>query len=384
MRFEFATATRILFGIGTLSEVGSLASEMGSRALIVTGRNPERASRLRALLHAEDINVTDYAVDGEPTVDTVRSGLEAARKSRCDIVIGFGGGSAIDVGKAIAALLTNRGDPLDYLEGIGDGKALACQSAPLIAIPTTGGTGAEVTRNAVLGSPEHRVKVSLRSPLMLPRLALIDPELSVGLPPAITAWTGLDALTQLVEPFLSNSANPMTDLYCRDGMVRVARSLRRAFELGDDLPAREDMALSALYSGMALANARLGAVHGFAGPLGGTVSAPHGALCARLLPAVMRMNVRALSEREPNSNALERYAEVARLVTGDTGATILDGLAWIDGLTRDLDTPSLSAHGLTVSDFATLIQNAAKSSSMQGNPVRLTEPEMREILHHAL
>jgi alcohol dehydrogenase class IV len=219
---------------------------------------------------------------------------------------------------------------------------------------------------------------------MLPRVALIDPELTIGLPPAITAMTGLDALTQLIEPFVSNRANPMTDLLCRDGIVRAARSLRRAYEFADDTEARHDMALAALYSGMALANARLGAVHGFAGPLGGMIRAPHGALCARLLPAVMASNVRALRERDPSGESLARYTEVARLLTANPDATIDDGQAWIEALCTALSVPPLGAYGLTMADLPLLMANASKASSMHGNPIRLTEREMEEILLRAL
>ena len=383
MRFEFATATRIIFGSGTLSEIGPLAAAMGRSALVVTGRNPDRAGMLLKLLTVEGIKTTTFSVQGEPTVGSVRSGTEAAHRCGCDLVIGFGGGSAIDAGKAIAALLRNGGDPLDYLEVIGAGKALTQPSASFIAIPTTAGTGSEVTRNAVLGSPEHRVKVSLRSPYMLPRLALIDPELTVRLPPEITAATGLDALTQLIEPFVSPRATPMTDPYCREGLVRIARSIRPAFEYGY-LRAREDMSLAALYGGLALANAGLGAVHGFAGPLGGMVDAPHGDLCAALLSAVMTGNVAALMERAPGGPALSRYGEIARILTGDPMATIDDGLAWIETLCGDLEIRRLSDRGLTEDDLPLLIRNAAKASSMQANPIRLTEVEMERIIRQAL
>ncbi len=384
MRFEFATAARIVFGRGMLSEIGPLAASMGSNTLVVTGRNPERARHLIDLLRASGLQTAAYAVGGEPSVATVRAGIEAARKSGCDLVIGIGGGSAIDAGKAVAALLANGGDPMDYLEGIGAGKSLTKPSAPFIAIPTTAGTGSEVTRNAVLGSPEHRVKVSLRSPFMLPRLALVDPELALGLPPAITGATGLDALTQLLEPFVSPRATPMTDPYCREGLARVARSLRRAFDRGDDISAREDMALAALYSGIALANAGLGAVHGFAGPLGGTLAAPHGALCAALLPSVITGNVTALRERDPGGRALARYYEAAQILTSDPQATIETGMAWITNLCRDLGIPALSDYGLTRDALPLLIQNAAKASSMQANPLKLTEIEMEHILLRAL
>jgi alcohol dehydrogenase class IV len=389
MRFEFATATRIMFGSGTLCQVGSMAAEMGSRALVVTGRIAARAAPLLNALAEAEITVVTYSVVGEPTVGVARLGTQQAREADCDLVIGFGGGSALDTGKAIAALLTNAGDPLDYLEIIGAGQPFTQPPMPYIAIPTTAGTGAEVTRNAVLLSPEHRVKVSLRSPLMLPRLAVVDPELTHTLPPAITASTGLDALAQVIEPYVSNRANPLTDALCREGMGRAARSLRRAYEHAhsqrdDGAAAREDMALVSLFGGLALANARLGAVHGFAGPMGGMFSAPHGAICGRLLPAVTAVNVRALQERLPNSEALHRYDEVARILTGDSSATADGGVKWVQELCDALQVPSLSDMGVTPDQFSALVEKARVSSSMQGNPIRLSSDEMHEILTRAL
>jgi alcohol dehydrogenase class IV len=383
-RFEFATATRIIFGAGTLREVGPLAAEMGNRALVVTGRTIERATPLLDALTAQGIETVAFSVAGEPTNEVARLGTQRARESDCDLVIGFGGGSVLDGGKAIAALLTNGGDPLDYLEVIGRGQPLSQPSAPYIAIPTTAGTGAEVTRNAVLASPEHQVKVSLRSPLMLPRLALVDPELTHSLPPEVTASTGLDALTQVMEPYVSNRANPLTDALCREGMRRAARSLHRAYEQSDDAAAREDMALTSLFGGLALANAKLGAVHGFAGPIGGMFPAPHGAVCARLLPHVMAVNVRALQERSPGSEALRRYDEIARILTGNEEATADDGVAWVQELCQALQVPSLASYGMTPADLTVVIEKASVASSMQGNPIQLTPDEMREILTQAL
>jgi len=382
--FEFATAARIIFGPGALVEIGPIAKEFGRRALIVTGGHPDRAGKLVSLLHEQGIETTTFSFAGEPTVESARSGVKAAHQCGSDLVIGFGGGSAIDTGKAIAALVRNGGDPLDYLEGIGTGRALTQPSAPYIAIPTTAGTGAEVTRNAVLGSPEHRVKVSLRSPHMLPRVALIDPELTFHLPPEITATTGMDALTQLIEAFVSNRANPMTDTLCRDGIQRAARSLRSAYLEGGNLEARTDMSLAALYSGIALANARLGAVHGIAGPLGGMITAPHGAICARLLPIVMAANLRAIQERDPGSSSFDRIKVVAQLLTGSQSASVEDGASFLENLCSDLFIPQLAYHGLTESDLPQLIANSLKSSSMQGNPIQLTHIEVEDIVHSAM
>jgi len=382
-RFEFATATRILFGPGTLNEVGGLAAEMGRRALVVTGRTPARAAPLLERLAAQGVEAVTYPVAGEPTVEVVRAGVALAREAGCDLVVGFGGGSALDTGKAIAILRTNGGDPLDYLEVIGRGQPLSWPALPCIAIPTTAGTGAEVTRNAVLASPEHGVKVSLRSPLMLPRLALVDPDLTLTLPPEVTASTGLDALTQVIEPYVSNRPNPLVDALCREGLLHAARSLRRAYEHGDDAAAREDVALASLCGGLALANARLGAVHGFAGPLGGMFAAPHGAICGLLLPHVVAVNVRALTERQPGSKALRRYDEVAQILTGDARATAADGVAWVQGLCDALRVPGLGAYGVTEADVPVLVEKSAVASSMQGNPIQLTREEMGEILRRA-
>jgi alcohol dehydrogenase class IV len=384
MRFEFATATRIVFGAGTLGQAAPAAAEMGSRVLLVTADAPDLEAPLLAQLEARRLPVTRLVASGEPTIDSVGQGVQTARDAGCDVVIGLGGGSAMDTGKAIAALLTNGGQPLDYLEVIGHGKPITQPSAPWIAVPTTAGTGAEVTRNAVLGAPAQRVKVSLRSPLMLARLAIVDPELTYGLPQSVTAFTGLDALTQVLEPYVCQAPNPLTDALCREGMMRAARSLRRAYESGHDAAAREDMAIASLFGGLALANAKLGAVHGLAGPLGGMYPAPHGATCAALLPHVIAANVAALTRRAGDHAALERYDEVARILTGNAQARALDGAAWVAQLCADLEIPPLGDYGLTEQDFPTVIDSAARASSMQGNPIRLEPGELAEVLRRAL
>ena len=384
MRFEFATATRIIFGPGTLREVGPIAREFGPRALVVTGADPRRAEPLLAVLREHSLGSSIFSVRGEPEIETVRQGVVLAKQENCSAVIAFGGGSALDAGKAIAAMLTNEGELLDYLEVIGRGKALARASAPFVAIPTTAGTGSEVTRNAVLASPQHRVKVSLRSALLLPRIALIDPELTYDLPPSATASTGLDALTQLIEPYVCCRPNPMTDALCGEGIRRVARSLRTAFHDGGHAGAREDMAVAGLFGGLALANAGLGAVHGFAGPIGGMFPAPHGAVCAALLPHVMEMNLRALRQRQPQSEALPRYDEVARLVTGRASALAEAGVNWVRELVKDLRIPALGSYGIKQEHVAELVASAAKASSMKANPIALTPEELAETLQRAL
>ena len=360
--FEFATAARIVFGAGKLAELQAIIGEFGQRVLFVHARSALPA----AIAVPESV---PFLVVGEPTLEMVRAGVRLARQEQCDVVVSLGGGSVIDAGKAIAALLTNGGDPLDYVEVVGKGRAIALPGVPFIAIPTTAGTGAEVTRNAVLFSPEHHVKVSIRGPQLLARVALVDPELTSNLPPSITASSGLDALTQLIEPFVSGRANPLTDAICREGLHRVARSLRPAYETGAPA-ARADMALASLFGGLALANAGLGAVHGFAAPLGGMYAAPHGALCAALLPHVMNVNEREL-QRCDDRRSIQRFAEVRRIV-GD-----------LVELNRVLGVKPLRELGVRRAEFPVIIEKAAGASSMKGNPVQLTPLQLGEILELA-
>jgi alcohol dehydrogenase class IV len=381
--FEFATAARIRFGPGTVREIGSIVSAVGRRALIVTGSNPDRARPVMDSLASASVGWENFPVQGEPTTLHVASGVARARLRGLTVVIGVGGGSAIDAAKAIAGLLTNERDLFDYLEVIGRGQAMTRPAAPWIAVPTTAGSGAEVTRNAVLTSREHKVKASLRSLHLLAHAAIVDPELTLELPAAVTAATGLDALTQLIEPFVSPRANPFTDALCRDGFRRVARSLDRAFQNGQDIEARTDMAFAALCGGLSLANAGLGAVHGLAAPLGGSYTAPHGAVCAALLPGVMRMNLRALRERAPDSPALPRFERIARDLTAREDASAEDAIAWTTDLVRRLGIPSLRNYGLTPDKFGPLAEAAAASTSMKANPILLTREELVEILESA-
>jgi alcohol dehydrogenase class IV len=385
MKFEFATAARIVFGAGAAADqAGAHLKSCGRRALVVTGSNPRRAEKLLASLSAGGITSARFPVVGEPDIAAVEKGVALAKQENCDFVIACGGGSVIDTGKAIAAMLTNHGALLDYLEIIGRGQPLKARPAPFIAIPTTAGTGSEVTRNAVLASPEHKLKVSLRSPLMLPRVAVIDPELTYDLPPALTASTGLDALTQLIEPYVCLRASPMTDGFCEKGIRCAARSLREAVFNGQNKSAREDMALASLFGGLALANAGLGAVHGFAGPIGGGFPAPHGAVCAALLPHVMAANIHALRERDPDSFALSRYCRIARLLTGNSHAPADAGVEWAQTLVADLPVPKLGAYGIHEEHVADLVAKAANASSMKANPITLTSDELAQTLRQAL
>jgi alcohol dehydrogenase class IV len=388
LAFELAAPARILFGAGCVGQVGAIASGFGRHALVVTGRSTERARVVLEPLAAAGVGGTLFSVGGEPTVETARAGVRAGRGAACDVVVAFGGGSALDAGKAIAALLENGGDPLDYLEVVGRGQPLTRRALPFIAIPTTAGTGSEVTKNAVLASPEHGVKASLRSPLMLASAALVDPDLLVGLPAEVIASSGLDALSQLIEPLVSLRANPLTDGFAREGIRRSAGALRRAYtaaRMGVAVAPvdREALALASLLGGLCLANAGLGAVHGFAAPVGGRFDAPHGAVCAALLAPAMRVNVAALRARAPDGPALVRYREVAALCTGRDSADIEDGLEWIASLCRALEVPGLSRYGMEPADVAPLVEKARAASSMRGNPIALTDGELTEIAERA-
>ncbi len=384
MDFDFATAQRIRFAPGVRAELPAIVAALGRRALVVTGSHPARHRELLDGIAHAGVALEVLEVPREPTTGLCSAGVERARDLQAEVVVAIGGGSAIDAGKAVAALLTNGGEPLDYLEVVGRGRSIVRPSAPFVAVPTTAGTGAEVTRNAVLTVEGEHVKVSLRSPHMLPRVALVDPQLTAGVPPAVTASTGLDALTQVLEPFVCNRPSPLTDALCREALPRAARALPRAFAAGGDADAREDMSLVSLIGGLALANARLGAVHGLAGPLGGMTRGPHGALCASLLTAVMVANVRALRARAAGSPALGRYEEVARLVTGNPAARIEDAIEALERLRETLAIPRLAAYGVKASDIPLVAAKGAAASSTKGNPVELTKAELAGILEASL
>jgi alcohol dehydrogenase class IV len=389
LAFELASPARIVFGAGAASRIGELAAELGSNALVVTGRSTARVEPALSRLREAGMRASTFAVAGEPTLAAARAGVAAARATGADVIVGFGGGGALDAAKAIGALVANLGDPLDYLEVIGRGQTLTLPSLPCIAVPTTAGTGSEVTRNAVLASPEHGVKASLRSPVMLPRIAIIDPDLLASLPATVIASSGLDALSQLIEPLVSLRANPFTDALAREGIRRSVAALpaahRSARANAPPTPAaRESLAIASLFGGLCLANGGLGAVHGFAAAVGGMFDAPHGAVCAALLPPVVRSNVAALRARAPDSPALPGYQAVAALVTGRPAATAEDGIAFIIELCRSLDVPGLARYGVALAQVPELCAKARVANSMKGNPIALTDAELAEIATAAL
>jgi alcohol dehydrogenase class IV len=384
VRFDLAVPTDVRFGAGRVSEVPQALVELGAnRVMVITGRTTSRADAIRSTLNEAGISTVVFGIAAEPSIERVRAAVALLAETGCDAVLGFGGGSALDVAKAAAVLAASGSDPMDHLEVIGAGRPIERAGLPCVAVPTTAGTGSEVTRNSVLSG--SGVKASLRSHLMLPKVALVDPDLLVGVPKPTIAASGMDALSQLIEPLLSLRANPFTDALARDGIRRSARSLSRAYQEGmDDPGVREDLALASLFGGVCLANSGLGAVHGLAAAAGARLSAPHGAVCAAVLAAAMDVNLRALRERAPGHSALRRMDEVAALLTDRSDATPEDAIVWLEELTSALSIPGLASYGLDQDQISAVVAAAQQASSMRGNPIELSDEEVREIVTGSL
>jgi alcohol dehydrogenase class IV len=377
MTFDFFNVPRIVFARGAIARIGEFIPASARAFLVYNGRK-------RDLPRV----VADFHQRGEPTVDDVDRALSLARDANCDFVLALGGGSAIDAGKAVAGLLANGGAATDYMEVVGKGQKITRPAVPWIAIPTTAGTGAEVTRNAVIDWPEKKFKASIRSELLMAKVALIDPELHVDVPPEVTARSGMDALCQCVEAHVSRGANPLTDALALQGVKLAVRNLGVAVRRGDDLTAREGMALAALLSGIALANAGLGAVHGFAAPLGARFPVPHGTVCGLLLPHVNYANIVEVLKNPWASDARARYVEIGRALLLDPAATeasALDAAVAVPrALCDELRLPPLREFGVSEADLPDLVSLARQASSMRYTPVTLDDATLAAILRAAL
>jgi alcohol dehydrogenase class IV len=380
--FEFFGVARIVFGRGKIAAAAEIAATLG-RAPLVIHNSDALIERLIDLLTKSNLSPAVLRQRGEPTVAHIDAALAEARRANSDCVIGLGGGSAIDAAKAIAGLMTNGGSAIDYMEIVGKGKKISRPAAPWMAIPTTAGTGAEVTRNAVIGLPEKQFKASIRSEHLLARVALIDPELGITVSPPVTASSGMDALCQLIESFTSTGASPITDALALSGISLAAKNLLTAYRDGKNLDAREAMALAALLSGQTLASAGLGAVHGFAAALGANFPIPHGTICAALLPPVIAANVEALRAlpSQQGGEALNRYAEIGRRLA--IGGGVDTCASFTRDLVRDLAIPPLSQYGLTPQHIPEMVALARKTSSMRFNPVVLTDEALSKALSTA-
>ncbi|MGI5818331.1 MAG: iron-containing alcohol dehydrogenase family protein [Armatimonadota bacterium] len=368
----FRSAKQIIFGSGVRAQLGDHAAHFGERALIVCGRTALQRSgaldELREALEAAEVGVSVFAeVEPEPSLATVERGRDALLTGECDVVIAVGGGSALDVGKAVAGLAD---DP----EPVAHGREAAGRGRPCIAMPTTSGTGAEVTPNSVLTDTETGEKASIRGHGLLPEIALVDPELTLSCPPDVTAHSGLDALTQAIEAFISTGSNTISAPMAEEAAGRIAGSLRHAVSDGTDLRAREDMALGSLLAGLALASARLGLVHGLAHPLGSLYHLPHGQVCGALLPWVIDFNLEAA---EP------QYAHLARaLRVGESAEDLLD---WVEGLVDDLDADvNWAEAGLASADYAEITAATLGSGSTAHNPRPVAEESLRRLLDRLL
>jgi alcohol dehydrogenase class IV len=414
--FDFHLPTSIRFGIGRIRELGDVAASFGrARVLLLTGsRSLEAAGALegiqRSLRAAAERIFTLRLKGGEPTAREVDELAALARSEACTLVVGVGGGSVLDAAKALAALAPRNDSVEAYIEGVGDGRVLDAPGLPCVAVPTTAGTGSEATRNTVLtGEREgRRYKRSLRSIHMVPAVALVDPGLTVTMPPAITAASGLDAIAQLVEPYVSRAAHPVADALSAQAIPEAVRALPRACEDGKDLAARSIMSRAALYSGICLSHAGLGVVHGLSSAIGALTPVPHGVVCARLMPEAIRANARALAKAvgegrpgpdggarakndanvsDPSTQALERLAHVGRWLTGDlSGDPYDDALAGADAmeaLVTALRVPRFRDYGITEADVDA-IAAAPIGGSMKTNPADLDAAVIARIVRSAL
>ena len=380
MDFTFYSAGEIIFGSGKIADIGNLAARYGTKAMIcyrgTSMVDNGILDRINSTLSQSTVD--SFSLDfssQEPTVEDIDNGVEISRKKKPHVIIGIGGGSTIDTAKAISGLTTNPGSVLDYLEGVGKGLQIQKPSIPYIAIPTTAGTGAEVTKNAVISSRDRKFKKSIRSPWLIPDIALLDPELTLSLPKQITAETGMDALTQLVESYISAKAQPMPSALAIYGIRLAGQFLERAVTNGSDLQAREGMMLASLLSGLALANSGLGAAHGIAAALGAIVNVPHGRACAMLLPKVLRVN---------HTQCQNKYAEISDALHLGDNLSIEDKaknvIQYIEDLCDKIDIPKRCSIKHVDEDLVNELVMASQGSSMKGNPILLTDAQIRDII----
>lgn len=379
--FAFATATEIQFGRGQAKNAVKRVAGLGHHVLLIHGRHAVRSEWLSAALAGQGCTVTIFAVPTEPDLDLIEQGVAIARHAGAQVVVALGGGAVIDAGKAIAALAPATQGIMAHLEVVGQGLPLDHAPLPFVAMPTTAGTGAEVTRNAVITVPEHRRKVSLRDARTLPTLAIVDPALTDAAPRDVTLASGLDAITQVIEPFVCTRANLLTDALCRNAIPRGLTALIGLMQ-DEDPDARDDMAWVSLCGGLALANAGLGAVHGLAGPLGGLTGAPHGAICGVLLPHALIAN----RDKVSDPVLAERLDQVGRWIGaafGQPQASVAQAAEMLATWSRAAGLPSLTALGIDRAAQQAAATAAASSSSMKANPAKLDAVDLMKLMEAA-
>ncbi|EGA66414.1 iron-containing alcohol dehydrogenase [Vibrio brasiliensis] len=376
--FQFMTSTRIIFGEGALQSSLSVLNQFGYSVLLVTSKSIQRASPVIQYLKSQNMRYQHVAIKGEPNITMVEETALVGRKFKPDMVVALGGGSVLDMGKALAAIIPNQGDVYDYVEVVGRNVPLKSKPLPFIAIPTTASTGSEVTRNAVLRSGQDQVKVSLRSPDMLADVAIVDPTLTYGTDKATSARGAMDAFTHLMEAYVCGEPNPLTDMICEEGLRRLSHSILAGC-LHDDFKARADLSFAAMLGGMAITNAKLGAAHGLASALGGKLNAPHSIITARLAPYVMMENITA-AKQAGRQDVLQRYARIARIMTGRVNACREDSVLWVNMMLDRLELPKLEQFGVCTTSFESVADDALKSVAIKGNPLPLTKDRLTYIL----
>ena len=376
--FQFMTSTRIVFGEGAMSDSLSLLNQFGYSVLLVTGQDQQRSQPLEQYFKQQGMRYQRLVIKGEPLIAMVEE-LAAMGRIFCpDMVIGIGGGSVLDVAKSLAALIPNQGCVYDYVDVVGRNVPLQVKSLPSIAIPTTAGTGAEVSKSAVLQSAQEQVKVNLSNVELFPDLAIIDPTLTYGMDAVLSGYCGMDAFTHLMEAYVCGEPNPLTDMICEEGLRRIAMSILPACK-DDHYPSRSNMAFAAMLGGMASSNVKLGAAHGLASALGGRLEAPHGLITARLSPYVMKENISVATELG-RSDVLARYRKVAVILTMNIDASVEEGVQWVEGMLTKLQLPLLSDYGLCNTMFEEVADDALRTSAIKGNPLPLNQERLMTIL----
>jgi alcohol dehydrogenase class IV len=382
--FHFARLPRIIFGKGKISEIQGIIRGYGREALLVTGKSSFMNSQYGAMLlssfEENRIAVNRISISSEPSPEKIDEAVLFCRFRKPDVVIAIGGGSVMDAGKAISAMLTQTGSVFDYLEGVGS-KESDGSKVPFIAVPTTSGTGSEATKNAVISMVgANGFKRSLRHDNFVPDIAIVDPELTLNCPPDITAASGMDCFTQLTEAYLSDKSNQYTDAFAFEGLKAVKSSLVQCVTDGSDIEVRTGMSFAALTSGICLANAGLGVVHGFASSIGARFHIPHGFICGTLMAVSNELNVSMLRKSGKNPEALKKYAKLGELfldVENKTDDYYIDGfIAYLQKITSELRLPGLKAEGVKEED----IEEICRSTDCKNNPVKLSKDDLMEIL----
>ncbi|MFW3837384.1 iron-containing alcohol dehydrogenase [Klebsiella variicola] len=376
--FSVFSAGEIRFGRGQLDTVAGWVAQRSERVMLVHGSSSARAAVLLGQLAGAGLDAHTFSVAREPSLEDIRNGVEQAREASIKVIVSLGGGAVIDAGKAIAALVPANGSIIEYLEVVGNGRLLESAPLPFVAIPTTAGTGAEVTKNAVINVPEQRRKVSLRDNRMLPDLAVVDPSLTDRTPRSVTLASGLDALTQVIEPYVCNRANTFTDMLCRDAIPRAMNALRTLMEK-ECAASRDDMAWVSLCGGLALANAGLGVIHGLAGPLGGLCDAPHGALCGTLLPYGLELNLENVASEE----SLSRLEEIRDALALSFSVPTTQAFTALADWSHRHGLGTLRELGVPYEALEAAAEAALNASSMRANPAKLSQSQLLSLLHKA-